>query len=136
MSLLYRHTFLGKGSGLLGAMINLNSKLITSPTTLFAEFNGAFVENYVATELISTGIERLFYWKSKSAAEIDFIISKNNHIFPVEVKSGFSRRGKSLGIYKEKKYHPKNVFRISPRNFTHDGDFINIPLYAVPLLLL
>lgn len=120
-------------SGLLGAMLDIDSKLIAFPPQLFKEFNGAFVENYVAAELISHGNETLFYWKSKSDAEIDFLISKNNQIFPVEVKSGYSRRGKSLGIYKEK-YHAKDVFRISPRNFTSDNRFINIPLYAVPLL--
>ncbi len=119
--------------GLLGAMLGLNSKLIITPTELFSEFNGAFIENYVAAELVSNSSEKLYYWKSKSDAEVDFLISKDNAILPVEVKSGFSRKGKSLSVYKEK-YKPANIYRISPRNFTQDNDFINIPLYAVSLL--
>ncbi len=120
-------------TGLLGAMLDLSAKLITTPTDLFSEFNGAFIENFVAAELTSHGNEKLFYWRSRHNAEVDFLISKDNEIFPVEVKSGFSKKGKSLGVYKEK-YRPLRTFRISPRNFTCDNGFINLPLYAVPLL--
>jgi hypothetical protein len=75
----------------------------------------------------------LFYWSSKHSAEIDFLITINQHIYPLEVKSGFSRKGKSLQIYKEK-YKPEKIVRISPRNFTKDQDFINVPLYAISQL--
>jgi len=120
-------------TGLLGANLDIDSKLITSQSLLFDEFKGAFVENYVAAELTSLGCETLYYWTSKSSAEIDFLIKINNNIFPVEVKSGLSRKGKSLNVYKSK-YKPLNVIRISPRNFTKDNNFVNIPLYAASTL--
>ncbi|KPA12123.1 ATPase [Candidatus Magnetomorum sp. HK-1] len=120
-------------TGLLAAMLDLDSKIIVSPTKIFNEFKGAFIENFVATELISGGFEKLFYWSSKHSAEIDFLVKISQQIYPVEVKSGLSRKGKSLIIYKEK-YKPDKVIRISPRNFTHDQDFINLPLYAISQL--
>ena len=117
-------------SGLLGAMLNLTPEIIIKPNALFSEYNGAFIENFVASELISAGIKNLYYWTSKSDAEVDFVIEQGGNIYPLEVKSGTNRNIKSLRSYAEK-FNPKFIIRTSPRNFTIDNDFINIPLYAV-----
>ncbi|HLP61253.1 MAG TPA: AAA family ATPase [Candidatus Deferrimicrobium sp.] len=125
-------------TGLLGALLDVPSQAIILVDKLFSEYNGAFIENYVAEELIchrnagDTG--DIYYWTSDSEAEVDFVLSIAGDIFPLEVKSGLSGRVKSLRVYAAK-YHPLKVFRTSPRNFTEDGDLINIPLYAVHLLL-
>lgn len=115
--------------GLLGAMLNITSDMIIKPTDLFSHYNGAFIENYVASEFSINGFRELYYWTSKNDAEVDFIISKSNKIYPVEVKSGLNRNLKSLKSYKAK-YKPELAYRCSPRNFTQSGDFINLPLYA------
>jgi len=117
-------------TGLLGAMLNISSDIIVKPNKLFTEYNGAFIENYVANELIKSNEKELFYWSSKSDAEVDFILQIKNTIFPVEVKSGLSKNLKSIRSYASK-YHPDFIFRISPRNFYQDNDFVNIPLYAI-----
>ena len=121
-------------SGLLGAMLEVESQAIILGDKLFSEYNGAFIENYVAEELLAhVDTESIYYWTSASEAEVDFVLSKAGNIFPLEVKSGLSGKAKSLRVYAGK-YHPLNVFRTSPRNFTENGDLINIPLYAVSLL--
>ncbi|MCD4745562.1 MAG: DUF4143 domain-containing protein, partial [Bacteroidales bacterium] len=114
----------------LGAMLNLTPDIIIKPTELFSEYNGAFVENFVASELVSSRNNELYYWTSKSDAEVDFVIQSGNNVYPVEVKSGISRNLKSLRSYAEK-YKPKFIIRTSPRNFIQSKEFINIPLYAV-----
>jgi len=120
-------------SGLLGAMLNITSDIIVKSSKLFSEYNGAFIENYVASELVAVGVRDLHYWTSKSDAEVDFILQHHNAIFPLEVKSGLNRNIKSLRSYADK-YHPKRIYRTSPRNFTRDDDFVNIPLYACCLI--
>jgi len=120
-------------TGLLGAMLNLSSDIILKPTGLFSEYNGAFIENFVATELVASEINDLFYWTSKSDAEVDFVLQSGNQIYPIEVKSGLSRNLKSIRSYAQK-YKPNYIFRISSRNFIQDNDFINIPLYVAFLL--
>lgn len=117
-------------TGLLGALLNVSSNIIVTSDKLFTEYFGAFVENFVASELIKNGVENLFYWTTKWEAEVDFIISKNENILPLEVKSGMSRKTKSLRVYSQK-YHPEKIYRTSPRNFTIDDDLINLPLYAI-----
>ena len=116
-------------TGLLAAMLNLSSGIIVKPTKIYSEYNGAFIENYVTQQLVAHGYKELFYWTSKSDAEVDFTLQVQDEIFPIEVKSGTSKNLKSLRSYANK-YNPKFIYRISPRNFIQSEDFINIPLYA------
>ncbi|MFC2080290.1 ATP-binding protein [Bacteroidota bacterium] len=118
--------------GLLAAKLNISSDQIVMPDALFREFNGAFIENFIAQEL-ATGRNQLFYWTSRSDAEIDFLVESNQKIFPLEVKSGTSRNTKSLQSYASKN-NPDKMFRTSPRNLIQSGNFVNIPLYAIQLL--
>lgn len=117
-------------SGLLGAMLSLTSDIIIKPTEIFSEYNGAFMENYIASELVTDGHKNLFYWTSGSNAEVDFVFQEGNIVYPLEVKSGLNRNIKSLRSYADK-YAPKHIYRCSPRNFIQNNDFINLPLYAV-----
>lgn len=119
--------------GLLAARLNISSDLIVTPGALFSEFNGAFIENFIAQELRYYGYDELFYWTSNSDAEVDFVIGSANAIFPVEVKSGTSTNIKSLRSYADK-YQPQTIFRLSPRNLIQSEDFINVPLYGVNIL--
>jgi len=114
-------------TGLLGAMLKLTSDIIVDSHRLFDEYKGAFMENYIATQLVAQSLD-LYYWKSKSDAEVDFILDINNHIIPLEVKSGTSGKIKSLRSYAEK-FKPELLIRTSPANLHIDGKFINIPLY-------
>jgi len=119
--------------GLLAAMLNISSDHIVMPDSLFKEFNGAFIENFIAQELVASREKQLFYWTSRSDAEVDFILEFNQNIYPLEVKSGTSRNTKSLQSYASK-YNPNKVFRTSPRNLVQSDKFVNIPLYAIDLL--
>ena len=116
-------------SGLLGAMLNLSSDRIVNPTALFTEYNGAFIENYVCTELITSQNTQLFYWTSRGEAEVDFVFNYKDKIYPLEVKSGTNLNTKSIRSYAGK-YNPDWVLRASPRNFSIRNDFVNVPLYA------
>jgi len=121
-------------TGLLGAMLDVSSEMIVSPNKLFREYNGAFIENFVAMELICMGVENLFYWTSRGEAEVDFVIQYKNSIYPVEVKSGKSRTLKSLRSYQHNN-NPEFIFRCSPRNYFQSNEFVNFPLYAVSTFL-
>ena len=114
-------------------MLKLSSAIIVEPTELFTEYNGAFTENFVASELVAGGADQLFYWTSNNEAEVDFILEKENEIYPLEVKSGLNRNLKSLRSYADK-YKPKLMYRLPPRNYIQSDDFINLPLYATSLL--
>lgn len=92
-------------------------------------FRGIFAENYVACALRTNGYE-LLYWESDGTAEIDFLIIKDNHVIPVECKSGNYVKSRSLAVYREK-YQPVYSIRISTRNFGLVDQIKSVPLYAV-----
>ena len=94
--------------GLLGAVLKITPKTIVEGNRLFSEYNGAFIENYTAQELIANNKD-LYYWTNTSSAEVDFVIPFNEHIFPLEVKAGISKKKKSLRIYGEN-YSPSVLF--------------------------
>ena len=62
--------------------------------------------------------------------EIDFIIQDSNDIIPIKVKSGNSKKHKSLTLYNNK-YSPKVSIRISMDNLSKDGNILNIPLFLL-----
>lgn len=119
--------------GLLGSMSQMPAKILLEGDRMFQEFHGSLVENYVAQELTASIATDLFYWASEGKAEVDFLISKDDEIFPLEVKAGLARGAKSLHVYDEK-YHPKRLIRTSLRNLKRDGKLLNLPLYMVSTL--
>lgn len=58
-----------------------NFQKVTDRTDL-----GDLNENFVASELVKQDIE-LKYWRTKTGAEVDFIIEHKNKIIPIEIKS-------------------------------------------------
>ncbi|MFC1617294.1 ATP-binding protein [Candidatus Margulisiibacteriota bacterium] len=116
-------------TGLLGAKCDLGPKVIINDFELFLIFRGALTENFVCQELVQTG-KSLYYWTSDGKAEVDFILSFENNVYPLEVKAGKSKKKRSLNVYREK-YKPKILSRASSRNFTKDGHVINYPLYLI-----
>jgi predicted AAA+ superfamily ATPase len=56
---------------------------------------GALVENFVLSELCKYThplLDSVFYWRSSSGAEVDFVIRKSDLILPIEVKAGSLKR--------------------------------------------
>ena len=71
------------------------------------------------------------YWsQSNPPYEVDFLIQRENDIFPVEVKSEANIASKSLRKFKE--LFPEQVklrVRFSLDNLKLDDDVLNIPLF-------
>tara|TARA_B100000989_G_scaffold299040_1_gene292383 strand:- start:8496 stop:8999 length:504 start_codon:yes stop_codon:yes gene_type:complete len=116
--------------GLLGAMSQLNAKVLLEGDLLFQEYKGALTENFVAQSLTNTLDHPLFYWTSEGKAEVDFVADIDGDNLPLEVKAGSTKKKKSLTTYQEK-YKPKRGIRLSPMNIARDGELINIPLYGI-----
>ena len=89
-------------------------------------------ENYMAAQLVRNGAS-LYYWKSNSDAEIDFILYNKDGLIPIEVKASDNTTSKSLNSY-IKKYNPKYSIRVSTKNFGFENNIKSIPLYAAFLI--
>ncbi len=117
--------------GLLGAMANIPIEILVKGDRLFNEYQGAFVENYVAQHLTAMFEQSLAYWKSEGKmAELDFLCEIDGTILPLEVKAGVNPKSKSLLSY-DSQFHPPLLCRSTLLNLKFDGKILNIPLYAI-----
>ncbi|MCP4215256.1 MAG: ATP-binding protein [bacterium] len=120
--------------GLLGAMAGVPVEVLVQGDRLFNDYQGAFVENYVAGQLVASLKMPLYYWKSEGKmAELDFLFPVDFDIYPLEVKAGINARSKSLKSF-DRQFAPPLLLRTTLLNLKHDGKSCNIPLYAVSLL--
>ena len=117
-------------TGLLCAMLKIDSAIILKPNALFSQYYGAIIENYVCKELISESDVDLHYWQSDYQAEVDFVFQYKSKIIPLEVKSGTNKNIKGLRSF-ESKYKAESIYRTSPRKYEKRGNFINFPLYYI-----
>lgn len=95
--------------------------------------SGIFFENFIANELIAKG-HKLFYWKGKASAELEFIVEVNNKLFPVDVKKG-------KGVLNSlEKFSNHNRFefaiKVSQNNygFSPEQKLLTVPFYFFPFV--
>ena len=100
---------------------------------LFTEFRGALTENFVLQSLVTQFEVVPRYWSQNNPSyEVDFLIQRENDIFPVEVKSEANIYAKSLKKFKELFGDKiKLSVRFSLDNLKLDDDVLNIPLFMV-----
>ena len=118
--------------GLLRVKSKVDSETIMEENPSYIRFKGAFTENYVLNELISSGLEP-YFWHSGNTAEIDFIYESKGNLIPVEVKSADNTQAKSYKLFCEK-YKPKTGFKLSQKNIAENllGE---TRTYSIPLYL-
>ena len=117
--------------GLLRRLAQLAPTAFGESNRLFTEFKGALTENFVLQTLITQFEVTPRYWsQSNPPYEVDFLIQRENDIFPVEVKSEANTSGKSLKKFKEL-FPDKTKLRVrfSLNNLRLDDDVLNIPLF-------
>ena len=101
---------------------------------------GAIAEAFVGQELLAYHNARqsskLYYWRRNrqgSEAEIDYLITQNKKIVPVEVKAGKGTTLKSMHLFLQQHTQIPFGIRFSTQNFSVHEKIISYPLYAVML---
>ena len=127
--------------GLLRRLTNLPSSVVMGEENIWSNFGGFFAEQFVLQQLRSLGFDEAYYWmgnadnslQPKGKSEVDFIVSFDNQIIPIEVKSGYNVKAQSLRVYRNK-YNPELSIRFSLKNLEYNEGLLNIPLYYSFLL--
>lgn len=87
---------------------------------LLSMYNGSLAEQFSGQEFISAGMENLFYWSREaksSSAEVDYLIIKNNKIYPVEIKGGASGKLRSMHLILDHYPHIEQGYVLSTAPF-------------------
>lgn len=75
---------------------------------------------------------KLFYWRGKASAELEFIIESNNKLYPLDVKKGRD----TLNSLKKFPNHNKFEYaiKVSKNNYRYNPEqkLLTIPFYFIP----
>lgn len=113
--------------GLLGQMSGLQPKTIYEYD--YGTFKGYFAENFVAQEFLYSGVEHLYSWHEKSA-ELEFLRDVEGKIIPIEVKSGWITKSKSLKVFADRYQPPyRVVFGAKNIAINNEGTLRRYPIY-------
>ena len=117
--------------GLLRRLSRLASSAFSEDNRLFTEFKGALTENFVLQSLLQNFEVVPYYW-AETPHEVDFIIQKENDVYPIEVKAGVNVAAASIKQYiKKHETETKLAVRLSLKNLSLDGKILNVPLYLI-----
>lgn len=116
--------------GLLGAMSETPPESLLVAENGMEEAKGAFTENYVMSQLVSTCSTSVFYFSNDAKLEIDFLIQHGSEIVPIEAKAEENLRSKSLSTFVAN--HPGlHGLRFSMSDYREQDWMTNVPLYAI-----
>ena len=87
--------------------------------------SGIFFENFVAIELIAQQ-HKLFYWRGKSSAELEFIVESDNKLYPIDVKKG---RGTLNSLEKFSNHNKfEYAIKISKNQYGYDSQILTVQI--------
>ena len=94
---------------------------------------GAILENFIFNELVKKKQKQVNFWRTKSKAEVDFIIEKESKLIPIEIKSRSTGRiPPSFKSFLEK-YHPEKAYILS-ENFSAEKKEGKTMVYFLPFV--
>ncbi len=113
--------------GLLGALASLQPKAIWDYD--YGSYKGFFAENFVAQEFRFSGVDPIYSWNEKTA-EVEFLREIGSQIYPIEVKSGWVTKAKSLMVYAQKYAPPyRTIMSAHPLKIDPSSKVHRYPLY-------
>lgn len=92
--------------------------------------SGIFYENFVANELCAKGL-KLFYWREKASAELEFIIESDNKLYPIDVKKGRGTLNSLAKFSHHNKYEA--AIKVSNGNYGYHVEqrLLTLPFYFI-----
>lgn len=124
--------------GLLAAMYsgNIQTKLLSKDSNI--NF-GSVYENLVAQELYAHGFaigHSLYYFNNKKQGELDFVIEYDNHVLPIEVKSGkdYERHNALSNVMNNQEYGIPFAYVFCQENVHTKGNITYLPIYLIAFL--
>ncbi len=118
--------------------LDLSAQLLASDLDLVNK--GSLAEVFVGLELAAGASPllkpQLFYWHREAAgssAEVDYVIQRNEHIVPIEVKAGSRGAMQSMHRFMAERNSPLGL-RLSHENVGRYKGILALPLYLAGML--
>ena len=119
-------------TGLLVAMYGFEMKRPILDQTLTGPAKGGIFENVIADMLVKRGYVLHYFKEGESNYEIEFVISKDASVIPIEVKA---KRGATVSLNSFiERFEPKVAYKFIDGNLGVDDCKISLPHYMVMFL--
>jgi predicted AAA+ superfamily ATPase len=124
-------------TGLSQALLQLDiTPWFIDPINTFIN-KGELIEAFVGQEKLAysdpIAKETLFYWRREnraSQAEVDYVVQISEHVVPIKVKAGKSKRIKSMQLFLDSHLNCTYGLRFSADNYSKYQKILSYPLYA------
>ena len=129
-------------TGLVNYQAGVRSEIIGS-TEMVDAWSGHIAEQITAQELLAlddrVGQHRVFWAKPNNGAEVDFVVSHDSRLYPIEVKSGTNSHLRSLQVFMDssnvdvairiwsKPYSVDEIKTVNGKTFK----LVNLPFYLI-----
>jgi hypothetical protein len=119
--------------GMMNTLMGLDHLEIIQSKNLLSLYRGQLAEQFVGQEFVASGNDAQYYWArdaKSSTAEVDFLLTINGKIYPVEVKDGPTGKLRSLHLYR-REYKPIRSIVLHAGNggFLKEENIVFLPLY-------
>ena len=93
---------------------------------------GAVYENAAAQELKAHGFDP-YYFNSKKQGELDFLIERNGHVLPIEIKSGkdYTKHAALSNVLANEDYDIPEAYVFQNDNVSQTGKITYYPIYML-----
>ena len=93
---------------------------------------GAVYENAAAQELKAHGFD-LYHFNSKKQGELDFLIERNGHVLPIEIKSGkdYTKHAALSNVLANEDYDIPEAYVFQNDNVSQTGKITYYPIYML-----
>ncbi len=125
--------------GLLQNLLGVTADIMQAKDVLKVN-EGAIAEQFVGQELLAYQdpyqTPTLHYWvreSKSSSAEVDYLVSYESRIFPIEVKAGKTGTLRSMHLFLSHYKIPVG-FKVAQQPFTQNHSITTVPLYAMESL--
>jgi len=126
---------------LFNSVDKLHTKIYSKLLSDKLDANLGYMYENIAAQIIASSGNKLFYhtWKKEDGVhyyEVDFLISSNAKLVPIEIKSSNVNTHKSISVFSTK--YSKKVYRqylFSQKDVGHNDQLMFKPIYMLPFVL-
>ena len=86
-------------------------------------------EDFALTEMVRSGMEGMYCWRSGNRAEVAFVIGSGEHRVPMQLNIGRMAFTRSIAEFRRRHPSEKGVY-LSPLAPDPEADPVRIPIYA------
>lgn len=116
-------------TGALRVLAGIPLEMLLSEQRAAAVPADGLAEDFALTEMVRSGMEGMYCWRSGNRAEVAFVVGSGEHRVPMQLNIGRMAFTRSIAEFRRRHPSEKGVY-LSPLAPDRETDPVRIPIYA------